>query len=397
MIYKVLSLVRYSHKSYSGERRHRFMDITLVTVVAVALFFDFTNGFHDTANAIATVVSTRAVSPKLAVLGAAVFNFLGAFVSLKVAGTIAKGIVNPDIITLHIVLAGLIGAIVWNIITWRFGLPTSSSHALIGGVAGAAAMAVGMHAVKWQGLQDKVLVPSFIAPFLGLAAAGLLMLAILRIVKKRSKKGVNRVFKRLQLISGSFVAFTHGTNDAQKTMGIIALALLAANPGEAFHVPLWVVISSATAMAIGTYVGGWRIIHTLGHRVAKLEPPQGFAAETATAATLGLTAHFGFPVSTTHTISGSILGAGASTKPKAVNWRVVRHIVVAWLITIPCAAAVGALMELLTRMSYGSEITAAVGMIVVGMLFITRNWSWESLAQVRSRLAPLVRVRKRHP
>ncbi|HEX5743968.1 MAG TPA: inorganic phosphate transporter [Candidatus Saccharimonadales bacterium] len=373
------------------------MDITLITVVAVALFFDFTNGFHDTANAIATTVSTKALSPKLAVLGAAVFNFLGAFISLKVAGTVAKGIVNPDVITLHIVLAGLLGAIVWNIVTWRFGLPTSSSHALIGGVAGAAAAAVGLHAIKWQGLQDKVLVPSLVAPFLGLAGAGLIMFMIFKIIKKRSETKVHKVFKRLQLVSGSFVAFTHGTNDAQKTMGIIALALLAANPGGTFHVPLWVVVSSAAAMAIGTYVGGWRIIHTLGNRVAKLEPQQGFAAETSTAATLGLTAHFGFPVSTTHTISGSILGAGASAKPMTVNWRVVRHIVAAWFITIPCAAAVGAIMELMTRVSYGSEIAAAAGIIVVGTIFITRNWRWESMAQVRSRLALLIRVRRQHP
>lgn len=383
-----------SRSSNLSAQKH--MDITLITVVAVALFFDFTNGFHDTANAIATVVSTRAVPPRLAVLGAAFFNFLGAFVSLKVAGTIAKGIVNPDVITLHIVLAGLIGAIVWNIITWRFGLPTSSSHALIGGVAGAAAMSVGLNVIQWHGLQDKVLVPSFIAPFLGLAGAGLLMLVILKIVGRRSKEDVNRRFKRLQLVSGSFVAFTHGTNDAQKTMGVIALALLAAHPGKAFHVPLWVILSAATAMAIGTYIGGWRIIDTLGNRVTKLEPPQGFAAEAATAATLGLSAHFGFPVSTTHTVSGSILGAGASTKPLTVNWRVVRHIIVAWLITIPCAAIVGASMELLTRLSYGSEMAAAAGIIVASVIFITRNWSWESLAQVRSRLSLLTRVR-RHP
>jgi PiT family inorganic phosphate transporter len=257
-------------------------------------------------------------------------------------------------------------------------------------------MAVGMHAIKWQGLQDKVLIPSFIAPFLGLAAAGVVMYVIFRIVRHRPADKVNRVFRRLQLVSGSFVAFTHGTNDAQKTMGVIALSLLAAHPAGTFHVPLWAIISSATAMAIGTYMGGWRIIHTLGRKITHLEPPQGFAAETATAATLGLTAHFGFPVSTTHTISGSILGAGASTKPMSVNWKIVRHIVVAWFITIPCAAAVGALMEMLTRMSYGSEVTAAAGMILVGALFITRNWSWESLAQVRSRLAPLARVR-RHP
>jgi inorganic phosphate transporter, PiT family len=372
------------------------MDFTLIIVVAVALFFDFTNGFHDTANAIATTVSTRAISPNVAVLGAAIFNFLGAFVSLKVAGTVAKGIVNPDAITLHIVLAGLMGAIIWNLITWRFGLPTSSSHALIGGVLGAAVMSVGWNVVNWHGLQTKVFIPSLAAPFIGLLGAGLLMFVILRIVKKRSKDSVNGVFRRLQLVSGSFVAFTHGTNDAQKTMGIIALALLAAHPGQAFHVPLWVIISSAAAMAAGTYIGGWRIIHTLGHKITKLEPPQGFAAETATAVTLGFTAHLGFPVSTTHTISGSILGAGAANRPSVVNWKIVEHIIIAWLITIPCAALVGAGMELLTRLSYGSEAVACVGLLAAASIFVTRNWSWESLAQVRSRLAPLKRVR-RHP
>ncbi len=372
------------------------MDLTLIIVVAVALFFDFTNGFHDTANAIATTVSTRAISPNIAVLGAAIFNFLGAFVSLKVAGTIAKGIVNPDAITLHIVLAGLMGAIIWNLITWRFGLPTSSSHALIGGVIGAAVMSVGWNVVNWHGLQDKVFIPSLIAPFLGLLGAGLLMLAILRIVRKRSESSVNKVFRRLQLASGSFVAFTHGTNDAQKTMGVIALALLAAHPGQTFHVPLWVIVSSAAAMAAGTYIGGWRIIHTLGHKITRLEPPQGFAAETATAVTLGLTAHLGFPVSTTHTISGSILGAGATNRPSVVNWKVVEHIILAWVITIPCAALVGAIMEVVTRLSYGSEVAATAGLLVIFTIFVTRNWSWESLAQFRSRLAPLKRVR-RHP
>lgn len=363
------------------------IDFTLITVVAVALFFDFTNGFHDTANAVATVVSTRAVSPKVAVLGAAVFNFLGAFVSLKVAGTIAKGIVNPKAITLHIVLAGLIGAIIWNLITWRFGMPTSSSHALIGGVAGAAAASAGLSVIKWHGLQQKVLIPSIIAPFLGLIGAGVLMFIILRIIRKRSEKSVDRVFRRLQLVSGSFVAFTHGTNDAQKTMGIIALALIAAHPGSSFHVPVWVIVSSAIAMAAGTYIGGWRIIHTLGKKITHLEPPEGFAAETATAATLGLTAHFGFPVSTTHTISGSILGSGAAVNgARAVNWKVVRNIIIAWTVTIPCAAAVGAFMEVLTRLSYGSEIVAAVGLVIAATILVTRNWSWESVAQFRSRL-----------
>jgi PiT family inorganic phosphate transporter len=370
------------------------MDFTLITVIAVALFFDFTNGFHDTANAIATIVSTRAVSPRIAVLGAAVLNFLGAFVSLKVATTVAKGIVNPSAITLHVVLAGLAGAIIWNLITWRLAMPTSSSHALIGGVAGAAIVALGLHVIQWHGLRDKVLLPSLAAPFLGLLGAALLMSIIFRIVRGRDQKAVNKFFKRLQIVSGGFVAFTHGTNDAQKTMGIIALALIAGQPNKHFHVPLWVILASASAMAAGTYIGGWRIIRTLGEKITKLESPQGFAAETSTAATLWFTAHFGFPVSTTHTISGSILGAGAATEPKAIRWRIVRHILTAWVITIPCAAAVGAAMELITRSPSGVGLTFTVTILAGFAIFLTRNWSWESRAQLKSRLAPLRRVRK---
>ncbi|HET7673451.1 MAG TPA: anion permease, partial [Candidatus Saccharimonadales bacterium] len=269
------------------------MDLTLVTVIVLALFFDFTNGFHDTANAIATSVTTKAISPRLAVAGAAVLNFLGAFVSLHVAATIATGIVNSEAITLPIILAGIVGAIIWNLISWRFGLPTSSSHALVGGVGGAAIGAAGFGVIKWGGLQEKVLAPSLIAPILGLAIAGVLMFVIYRMIKHRSPDKVDKVFRKLQLVSGGFVAFTHGTNDAQKTMGIIALALLAANPSQEFSIPLWVIASSAIAMAAGTYAGGWRIIHTLGHRVVKLRPAQGFAAETSTATILWFTAHLG--------------------------------------------------------------------------------------------------------
>ncbi len=365
------------------------MDFTLITVVVVALFFDLTNGFHDTANAIATIVATKALSPRLAVLGAAILNFAGAFVSIKVAAAVAKGIVIPGAITLHIVLAGLVGAIIWNLITWRLGLPTSSSHALIGGVAGSAAMALGPHVIKWHGLRDKVLIPSLIAPILGLIRAGLLMIVILRIVRKRSEHSVNRVFRRLQLISGGFAAFTHGTNDAQKTMGIIALALIAAHPHQAFHVPLWVIVASATAMAIGTYLGGWRIINTLGQKVTKLQPPQGFAAETATAVTLGVTAHFGFPVSTTHTVSGAILGAGAAIRPSVINWKVVKHIFTAWVITIPCAATVGALVERLSHISHGSGVALSVLLVGAATIYLTRNWTSESMAQFKSRLTVL--------
>jgi len=367
------------------------MDFTLVTVVAVALLFDFTNGFHDTANAIATVVATRAISPKVAVIGAAVLNLLGAFVSISVAATVAKGVVAPEVITLEIVLAGLVGAVIWNLITWRFGAPSSSSHALIGGIAGAAAIAVGTGAIKWQGMLDKVLIPSLVAPFIGIIGAGLVMLLVLRITRGRSHHKVNKFFKRLQIVSGGFVAFTHGTNDSQKTMGIIALALIAGHPQAAFSVPLWVIIASATAMAAGTYIGGWRIIHTLGHKIAKLESPQGFAAEAATATTLGVAAHFGFPISTTHTISGAILGAGAATQPSLINWKIVKQILMAWLITIPCAAAMGAIAELLTRLPYGTGIVVLVALIIVATIVLTRNWTRESLTQIIDLLAILRR------
>ncbi|MDH4347003.1 MAG: inorganic phosphate transporter, partial [Thermoleophilia bacterium] len=261
------------------------MDATLVAVVAVALFFDFTNGFHDTANAVATSISTKALSPRTAVLVAAVLNFAGAFVSVKVAATIAKGIVDPSAITLDIVLAGLVGAITWNLITWFLGLPSSSSHALIGGVLGSAVAAAGWDVVEWQGIKDKVLIPSLLAPVFGFATAIALILAIIWIVARRRPDRVNHFFRRGQIISGSFVAFTHGTNDAQKTMGIIALALVASGELDAdfSRPPTWVIVSAAFAMGFGTYVGGWRIIRTMGTRIAKIDPPQGFAAQTGCA------------------------------------------------------------------------------------------------------------------
>jgi PiT family inorganic phosphate transporter len=349
------------------------MDLTLITVIAVALFFDFTNGFHDAANAIATSVSTRAVSPRLAVIGAAILNFAGAFVSLKVAATVAKGVVDPSAITLEVVLAGVVGAVAWNLLTWFLGLPTSSSHALIGGVAGAAISAVGFSVVDWHGLYDKVLIPSLAAPFLGLGIAAVIMLAILFLIRKRAPAPVNRVFRRLQLLSAGFVAFTHGTNDAQKTMGVITLALLVAHPGREFSVPTWVIVSAALAMAAGTYAGGWRIIRTLGQRIAKLEPPQGFAAEAATSGILWYTAHVGFPVSTTHTISGSVLGAGATTRFSAVRWGVAGNIVIAWLLTLPAAALVGAGVERLTAVEGGVAVAAALVAALAGAAFYART------------------------
>jgi inorganic phosphate transporter, PiT family len=358
------------------------VELTLVAVVVVALFFDFTNGFHDTANSIATSVSTRALSPRLAVLTAAVLNFAGAFVSIKVAATVAKGIVDPEAITLKIVLGGLVGAITWNLITWYLGLPSSSSHALIGGMVGSASAAEGFDVVKWRGLYEKVLIPSLVAPFLGVLGAAAIMVALLWIIRRRHPGVVNRVFRRLQLVSGGFVAFTHGTNDAQKTMGIIALALVASGhlDAEKFDVPLWVILCAALAMGAGTYAGGWRIIKTLGQRVAKLDPPQGFAAQTACASILWATAHYGFPVSTTHVISGSVLGAGATRRFSAVRWGVAGNIVLAWLMTLPCAAVVGAGMEVLTRLPGGAALVFALTAAIAAMAFVGRSWQSRKLA-----------------
>ena len=355
-------------------------ELTLVAVVAVALFFDFTNGFHDTANSIATSVSTRALSPRAAVLSAAVLNVLGAFVSLEVAATVAKGIVIPEVITLDVVLAGLVGAITWNLITWYMGLPSSSSHALIGGVLGSAIAASGTDVVKWGGLREKVLIPSLIAPFAGLVIAAAVMTAITWVIRRRAPGTVNRVFRRLQLVSGGFVAFTHGTNDAQKTMGIIALALIASGHlAPDADPPLWVIVSAALAMGAGTYAGGWRIIKTLGTRIAKLDPPQGFAAQTACASILWTTAHYGFPVSTTHTISGSVMGAGASRRLSAVRWGVAGTIVMAWVMTIPCAALVGASMELVTRLPAGDAIVFVLASAIAALAFVARRWQTRRL------------------
>jgi inorganic phosphate transporter, PiT family len=350
-------------------------DFTLVVVVAVALFFDFTNGFHDTANSIATSVSTRALSPRAAVLSAAVLNFAGAFVFLEVAATVATGIVNPEAITLEIVLAGLVGAISWNLITWYLALPSSSSHALIGGIVGSAVAADGFAVVEWDGLKDKVLIPSLFAPLLGIVGAATLMTVILWIIRRRAPGVINRLFRRLQLLSGAFVAFTHGTNDAQKTMGIITLALISTGhiAEDDFHVPTWVIVSAAAAMSMGTYAGGWRIIRTLGTRVAKLQPPQGFAAQTTTAIILWMTARYGFPVSTTHTVSGSVLGAGASTRLSAVRWGVAGNILLAWILTIPCAGLVGAGMEALTRLPGGVVIVLILSSLIAAAAFLGRN------------------------
>jgi inorganic phosphate transporter, PiT family len=267
--------------------------------------------------------------------------------------------------------AGLIGSISWNITTWWFGLPTSSSHALIGGMVGAVGAATAFGGIKWSGLVEKVLIPSAAAPLIGFAVAALLGITLAWVIRAFSHYRVNRVFRVLQVGSAGFMAFTHGTNDAQKTMGLIALALIAHGSIDAdkFAVPLWVVVSAASAMALGTYAGGWRIIRTLGTRVVKLEPPQGFAAETAAGSVLLVTGHVGFPVSTTHTISGAIMGAGASRRVSAVRWGIAGRILIAWLVTLPAAGGVGALCYAITRLPAGgfllTLITAAVSILAL--------------------------------
>jgi PiT family inorganic phosphate transporter len=338
-------------------------DLILAIVVATALAFDFTNGFHDTANAVATSISTRAMSPRLAVGLAAVLNFAGAFISLAVAATVATGIVDPDVVTTTVVFSGLIGAIAWNLATWYFGLPSSSSHALIGGVVGAALAASGPDAVKVDGVIEKVLSPAVIAPILALISAALAIIVTYRIVGRLRPGPVNRGYRLGQVVSGGLYALSHGTNDGQKTMGIITLALVANGtiPADEFHVPAWVVVSAATAIALGTYVGGWRIIRTMGTRIIKMDPAQGFVAQSAGAATILAASHFGYPLSTTHVISGSVMGAGAGKRLSAVRWGVAGNIVAAWLLTLPAAAAVGAATYGLTRL-FG---TGAVGPVVV--------------------------------
>ncbi|MEA2124386.1 MAG: inorganic phosphate transporter, PiT family [Solirubrobacteraceae bacterium] len=343
-------------------------DLVLVIVVGTALAFDFTNGFHDTANAVATSISTRAMPPRLAVTMAAILNFVGAFLSLAVAATIAKGIVNADLITPEIVFAGLIGAIFWNLLTWYFGLPSSSSHALIGGVVGSTLAAEGTKGVLGDGLVEKVVVPALVAPVLAFTAAGLAILVCYRIVGSRPPGSVNRGFRAGQIITGSLFSLSHGTNDAQKTMGIIFLALVAnGNLQPTDDIPTWVILTAASAIALGTYVGGWRIIRTMGTRIIKMDPAQGFASQASGAAVILAASHAGFPLSTTHVISGGIMGAGAAKRVSAVRWGVAGNIVVAWVLTLPAAAAVGAATFGFTRI-FGN---GAAGPLVVSILLLS--------------------------
>jgi PiT family inorganic phosphate transporter len=321
-------------------------DILLGVVVVVALGFDFTNGFHDTANAVATSVSTRAVSPRVAVSIAAVANLLGAFFTVAVAKTIATGIIDGHLATMQTLLAALLGAIAWNLATWRLGLPSSSSHALIGGLVGAALAQSGTSGVEWHGVVHKVVIPALLAPAIAFAAAFALLLAIYWAFQSVRPSVANRGFRLGQLVTGTWIAFVHGSNDAQKNMGVIALALVLHDHGSiaALVVPTWVKIAAGVAIACGTYVGGWRIMRTLGQGIFKLEPESGFAAQAATGATIYAATKYGYPLSTTHVVSGAITGAGATTRLSAVRWGVAGRIAFAWILTLPASAATAALL-----------------------------------------------------
>jgi PiT family inorganic phosphate transporter len=319
------------------------LSLSLLAVIVLALVFDYINGFHDTANAIATSVATRALPPVVAVMLAAAFNFIGAFASTAVAQTIGAGLVDPATTTQAVIAAALLGAIAWNLWTWWYGLPSSSSHALIGGLLGATIAASGTGALDVPGIVRNVLVPMVTSPLLGFTLGLLLMASIAWILFRAPRRPTARIFRRAQVFSAGYMAFAHGSNDAQKTMGIITLALFAAGVISDVTVPLWVIVAAATAISLGTAVGGWRIMRTMGHRVVELEPAHGFAAETTAATVLVGTATLGMPVSTTHVISSAIIGVGTTRGLRSVRWGVARSIVVAWIVTIPAAGTVSAL------------------------------------------------------
>jgi PiT family inorganic phosphate transporter len=359
-------------------------DLLLTLVVGTALAFDFTNGFHDTANVVATSISTRALPPRVAVALASVLNFVGAFLSLQVAATVAKGIVVPGGVTLTVIFAGLVGAIAWNLVTWYAGLPSSSSHALIGGVVGSTLAAHGTGDVQWHGLLGKVIVPALVAPVLAFAVAGIGILICYRILGSSRPGPVTRGFRLGQVMSGSLLALAHGTNDAQKTMGVIALALVAhgdlsaSNPDP----PTWVVVSAATAIAAGTYTGGWRIIRTMGTRIIKMDAAQGFTAQGSGAAVILAASHVGFPLSTTHVISGGVMGAGAARRLSAVRWGVAGNIAIAWVLTLPMSGATGAVVYGFARL-FGH---GAIGPIVITALLLGAL-AWAGASRVRRQAA----------
>lgn len=354
-------------------------DLILIIAVVAALTFDFTNGFHDTANVVATAISTRAVPPRIAVAGAAILNFAGAFISIEVATTIAEDLVDSNVITTTTVFAALMGAITWNIATWYVGLPSSSSHALLGGIVGAALFAQGFDAVKPEGVVEDIFVPAALSPILAfLVGAGALVIAY-RVAGRRQPGPISRGFKLGQLFSGGLLALAHGTNDGQKTMGVIALALVANGTISAdnFHVPDWVVVSAATAIAAGTYAGGWRIINTMGNRIHKMDAAQGFAAQTGGAITILAASQYGFPLSTTHTITGAVVGSGAAKRVKAVRWGLARNIVAAWVLTLPAAGLCAGLVYWFSRLfgsgAIGPVIVSIIAAVALALVFFRRT------------------------
>ncbi|HEY8170835.1 MAG TPA: inorganic phosphate transporter [Candidatus Limnocylindria bacterium] len=320
--------------------------LSLLVVLGLAVAFDYINGFHDTANSIATSVSTRALRPGWAIVMSAVANFAGALTGLAVAETIGSGLIDQAAESQTVVAAALVGAIVWNLVTWRLGIPSSSSHALIGGLLGASLIAAGISSWNIVGIVTKVLVPLVASPFIGFGGGLLLMALIFNVFRRANPRRLNAVFRRLQVGSAAFMAFSHGSNDAQKTMGIMTLALVTAGVIDSFEVPLWVILTAASAISLGTAAGGWRIIKTMGQKVVKLEPVHGFAAETTAATVIFGASQFGMPVSTTHVISSAIMGVGSSDRLKTVRWGVARSIVTAWLLTIPASGATAAIAYL---------------------------------------------------
>ena len=368
----------------------------IAVVVMTALAFDFTNGFHDTANAMATSIATGALKPKVAVAISGVLNLVGAFLSISVAATIANGIVDQGLVTPAIVFAGLMGAICWNLITWLLGLPSSSSHALIGGVAGAALVAGGTDAVKFGGILSKVVLPALVAPLLALAAAALATWVAYKLTARANPVRSDRMFKRGQVASASLVSLAHGTNDAQKTMGVITLALVSGGllPAGA-DPPLWVVISAGVAIAAGTYFGGWRIIRTLGKGLTDISTPQGFAAETTASAVILVSSHFGFPLSTTHVCSGGIVGSGLGRKLAEVRWGLAGRIAVGWVVTLPAAAGVGALVTLAAHGlgdTLGILVMAVVLVVFVGVIYALSRRNPVNSTNVNDRPLPVVPI-----
>ncbi len=323
----------------------------LIVIVIVALIFDFTNGAHDCANAIATVISTKVLSPRTAVIMAAVLNLVGALLGSEVANTLGKGIVNTDVVmgSQILVLAALIGAIAWNLITWYYGLPSSSSHALIGGLIGAAVTHAGFASLNTASIVKKIILPMLLSPLAGFAVSYMVMVALMLVFFRANRRTVSKNFKKLQIVSAAFMATSHGLNDAQKTMGVITLALFLFHRIDTITVPLWVKLSCALAMALGTALGGWKIIKTMGHRIFKLEPIHGFAAETSAALVITGASLIGAPISTTHTITACIFGVGSTKRLSAVRWELAANLAVAWVITIPAAGFVASLSYLLLQ------------------------------------------------